>query len=207
MNRALMNLWYRFGTPPWVLGPREELMSFVQARALRPGRALDLGCGEGDNAIFLAQRGFEVTGIDFAPAALAKARAKAERAGVAVRFVEGDLADPAGLRGIEGPFDVLVDFGTFDDLDARQRARCLDNVLPLLRPGGRVFMFCFEWQPRWWERLVGALVGAAGMVRPGEIEERFAGRFRLDCVERKRTDRTLIPATAVYLMTARENAR
>ncbi len=53
------NLAYRFFRMPWEIGPRAELVELVDAGRLRPGRAIDLGCGTGANAVFLAQRGFE----------------------------------------------------------------------------------------------------------------------------------------------------
>lgn len=74
------NLWYRHGTPPWVGEPRRELVQLVTDGTPTPGRAIDVGCGVGDNAIFLAQHGFTVTGIDFAPAAIDRARRKARDA-------------------------------------------------------------------------------------------------------------------------------
>ena len=64
--KAFYELWYRFGTPPWVGQARSELVELVESGEL-PGRAIDLGCGEGDNAIFLAQHGFQVTAVDFSP--------------------------------------------------------------------------------------------------------------------------------------------
>jgi ubiquinone/menaquinone biosynthesis C-methylase UbiE len=66
--KAFYDLWYRFGTPPWVGNARSTLVEMVQTGALLPGRAIDLGCGEGDNAIFLAEHGFQVTAVDFAGA-------------------------------------------------------------------------------------------------------------------------------------------
>ena len=75
--KAFYELWYRFGTPPWVGQARPELVELVESGELLPGRAIDLGCGEGDNAIFLAQHGFQVTAVDFSPAAIDKAKAKA----------------------------------------------------------------------------------------------------------------------------------
>ena len=77
-------LWYRFGTPPWVGQARSELVELVESGELLPGRAIDLGCGEGDNAILLAQHGFQVTVVDFSPAAIAKA--KASKASAEVEF-------------------------------------------------------------------------------------------------------------------------
>jgi methylase of polypeptide subunit release factors len=93
--KTAYNLWYRRGTPPWVGQARAELVQLVESGVLRPGRALDLGCGEGDNAIFLAQHAFAVTALDFAPAAIAKARAMAQAAGVDVDFVVDDLTNSA----------------------------------------------------------------------------------------------------------------
>ncbi len=116
--KLMYDLWYRFGTPPWVMGPRPELVRLVADGTLTRGRALDLGCGTGDNAIYLAQHGFTVAALDYAPSAIAKARRKAAKAGVAVEFVVDDLT---GLRSVRGQFDLLVDYGTLDDLGATQR--------------------------------------------------------------------------------------
>ena len=80
--RRLYDLGYRWLRMPWELGPCAELVASVEGGRLRPGRALDLGCGTGANAGFLAQRGFGVTGVDFAPAALATARQRARAAGL-----------------------------------------------------------------------------------------------------------------------------
>ncbi|MEW5990370.1 MAG: methyltransferase domain-containing protein [Chloroflexota bacterium] len=103
--RAFYDAWYRWGSPPWIGPPRPELVRLVDDGALAPGRAIDLGCGVGDNAIFLARRGFEVTAVDFAPSAVARARANAREAGVAVDFLVDDLTR---LRRVHGEFDLLV---------------------------------------------------------------------------------------------------
>jgi SAM-dependent methyltransferase len=118
--RCLYNTGYCFFRMPWEIGPRPELMELVQIGRLHPGRAIDLGCGTGANAIYLAEHGFTVTGVDFAPAALAGARRKAHLAGVGVHFVEGDLTDLPARLGI---FDLLGDYGIFDDLDNADRTR------------------------------------------------------------------------------------
>ncbi|MBI2830315.1 MAG: class I SAM-dependent methyltransferase, partial [Chloroflexi bacterium] len=73
---------YRYFRAPWDVGAREELVSLVEGGRIKPCRAIDLGCGTGANAIYLAQHGFDVTGIDFSEAAIEKARARAEEAGV-----------------------------------------------------------------------------------------------------------------------------
>ncbi|MEV4895255.1 class I SAM-dependent methyltransferase, partial [Nonomuraea sp. NPDC055795] len=172
-SRHLYNLGYRLARMPWEIGPRAELVELVRSGRLAPGRAVDLGCGTGANAIFLARHGFEVTGLDFASAALAKARRNAARAGTGVRFVEDDLTR---LRQDHGDFDVLVDYGTLDDLSPPRRDRYVDNVVPLARPGARFLLWCFEWQPRRWERL--------RPMEPGEVRERFGAHFAIERLTR-----------------------
>lgn len=73
----------------WTAAPNPLLVS--EARRLRPGRALDLGTGEGRNAIWLAERGWRVTAIDFSEVGLAKARRLARRHGVRVRWLRADV--------------------------------------------------------------------------------------------------------------------
>jgi SAM-dependent methyltransferase len=73
----------------WSANPNRFLVAEVAA--LEPGRALDLACGEGQNAIWLAERGWRVRGVDYSSVAISKARARAEREGLDVDFVEDDL--------------------------------------------------------------------------------------------------------------------
>jgi cyclopropane fatty-acyl-phospholipid synthase-like methyltransferase len=191
--RTPYNLGYRFFRMPWEIGPRQELTELVESGRLPPGRAVDLGCGTGANAVFLAEQGFDVTGIDFAPAGLAKARAAAARAGVSVTFVEADLtALPTDL----GLFDVLVDYGTLDDLSPARRDRYVANVLTLTRPGSRFLLWCFEWPPRRFD---------LNPMAPGEVAARFGETFVVDRIAATPAPnrRRLIPGHAVYLMTRR----
>ncbi|WP_438854530.1 class I SAM-dependent methyltransferase [Agromyces sp. M3QZ16-3] len=186
---------YRFFRAPWEVGARAELVDLVERGVIPPGRALDLGCGTGANAIFLAQRGFDVTGVDFAPSGIAKATRAAEAAGVAVDFLIDDLTD---LRRAQGPFDFLLDYGVLDDLRARDRRRYLRSILPLTRPGTRYLLWGFEYPIRWWERLI------PFFDRPfadGEVAELFGDHFRIATVERRFDPRTWPPGTVTYLMT------
>jgi SAM-dependent methyltransferase len=75
----------------WAARPNRFLVAEVTE--LPSGRALDLACGEGQNAIWLATLGWEVTGVDYSEVAIAKARAQAERDGVTVAFVCADLLE------------------------------------------------------------------------------------------------------------------
>ncbi len=173
--KIFYDLWYRFGTPPWVGQARSELVDLVESGDLLPGRAIDLGCGEGDNAIFLAQHGFQVTAVDFSPAAIAKAKAKARDAGADVDFLIDDLTQ---LANVSGEFDLLVDYGTFDDLSTKDRAAYVDQVRSLAKPAAKFLMWCFEWELKGWERLATAILPFGNIaLRPGDVERWFANMF------------------------------
>jgi len=144
----MYDLLYRFGAP-WEGGPRSELVSLVESRRLDPAklpRAIDLGCGSGANSVFLAEHGFDVTGVDFSPVALSKARALATEHAVTVTFVQGDLT--AGhIPGADGPFDLLVDYGTLDDLKGARRDAMAATIIRLAHPGATFLLWCFCAEP------------------------------------------------------------
>ena len=100
---ALLEQWdtpYRGRQPPlWDAGrPSSELIKAVEGGTIRPCRVVELGCGSGTDAVYLAGRGFDVTAIDIAPTALSLAQEKARKAGASVRWLLADvLALPALL--------------------------------------------------------------------------------------------------------------
>ena len=90
---------YKAGNTPWDTGqPSKELQRTIREAGIQPSRAIELGCGTGTNAIWLAQQGFEVTAVDFSALALEKARQKATEAGVRVQFLEADVLNPSAIR-------------------------------------------------------------------------------------------------------------
>ncbi len=113
---------YRIGLAPWDTGiAATELMDVVEGPSRRePGRALDLGCGTGRNSIYLAQQGWEVTGIDFVGHAIAEARRKACATGLSARFIEGDVTRLEEL-GIGGGYSLLLDFGCYHGVPTGRR--------------------------------------------------------------------------------------
>ncbi len=205
-GRRAYDLVYRWGAP-WETGPREELRSLVRSgrltpRTLPPGRAVDLGCGSGANAIFLAEAGFSVTGIDFSAVALAKARTEASRRGLAnrARFVQADLTAPS-IEGVDGPFDLLVDYSTLDDLRAQGRAAMASTVGRLSRSGSAYLLWCFY-------RPVGevplfSLRGPSRLfappLQPGEEQTLFGEEFVIERLPEPGPER----GAAAFLMTRR----
>jgi SAM-dependent methyltransferase len=139
---------YQDADTPWDTGePDVHLVEFVHSGAVRPGRALDVGCGTGTNAIWLAGQGFSVLGVDLAPLAIEQARAKAAGAKLECRFESLDFLND---RVPGGPFDLVFDRGCFHVFDeAAERERFAEHVASELAPGGR------------WLSLVGSTEGPA----------------------------------------------
>jgi len=174
----------------------------VESGRLLPGKALDLGCGEGDNAIFLATHGFDTTAVDYAPTAIAKAKRKAAAAGATVKFVVDDLTR---LRHVQGQFDLLVDYGTLDDLGKRHRDKYIQQVVPLSRPGGQFLLWCFEWELLAWESVLTSLLPLGKLaLAPGEVDRRFGRHYDIECIGGERNIKGWPRGYAAYLMSRKE---
>jgi SAM-dependent methyltransferase len=191
---------YRYFRAPWDIGARDELKSVVESGRIRPCRAIDLGCGTGANAIYLAQKGFAVTGVDFAQAAIDEAMARAAEADVQVEFVVDDLTN---LQNVSGKFDFLLDYGVLDDLRLRQRDPYVQNMLALTHARSRYMLWGFEYPMRWWERILPfydiAFVS-------GEIEQRFGPHFEIEKIAGNLDWSRFPPGYAAYLMVRKGDA-
>lgn len=135
-SRADVTDWdamYREGTPPWDMGtPKRELVQVLAEGRVPVGTALDLGCGTGADAIYLARRGFEVTAVDCSAMALERAHTRAEMAGALVRFV---LADVFSFGPKAGPFDFVYDGGFYHTERQTELRRYLDLLWRVTKPG------------------------------------------------------------------------
>ncbi|MCB9593115.1 MAG: class I SAM-dependent methyltransferase [Sandaracinaceae bacterium] len=121
---------------PWDDGaPNPHLVAWLDREAPPPGRALDVGCGYGDNAGELVRRGFDVVGFDVSETAVARAR---ERFGDGARFETADarVGDPAWV----GAFDLVVEIYTLQTLPPEARAAVLDRLASWVRPGGTLLV-------------------------------------------------------------------
>mgnify|MGYP001824558624 FL=1 len=113
----------------WSAGPNETFAREVAG--LQPGRALDVACGEGRNALWLAERGWRVTAVDFSPVAIDKARRIGAHRGVEVEWLAADVS--ACQFDAEG-YDLVAVL--FLHTDPEERSRWLQAVLKSLKPGG-----------------------------------------------------------------------
>ena len=120
---------------PWDSGkPDVHLRRFIEDSKIAPCRALEVGCGTGTNAIWLAGHGFEVVGLDISPVAIKRAKVKAREAKANCQFLTADfMKDPAPVS----PFGLIFDRGCFHVFDeANKQAQFVRHVAELLEEGG-----------------------------------------------------------------------
>ncbi len=139
---------YVDGELPWDSGkPDEHLAAVIEAHGIKPGKALEIGCGTGTNSIWLAEHGFEVTGMDISQTAIAQAGEKASAAGVACRLLVGDFM----VDQVPGdPFDFVYDRGVLHVFEGHEElSRFASRVRDVLAPEGM------------WHSLIGSTDGPA----------------------------------------------
>jgi SAM-dependent methyltransferase len=127
--------------PFFVDWPDENLVEWFGRGLLTPGRVLELGCGNGRNAVFLAQKGCRVDAVDFSSKAIGWATERAAAAGAAVRFQCCSVFDAAFTAG---SYDLVYDCGCFHHLPPHRRKDYVDLVARALRPDGSYGLVCFR---------------------------------------------------------------
>ena len=165
---------YQLQNPaPWDIGrPQPAFAALVAQGGLDGSTVLDAGCGTGEHALLMAERGSVVTGIDLAESALQLAKGKAVARGLTVTFKAGDVLTMSLPR--QG-FDAVVDSGLFHVFDDDDRARYVGVLGDVLRLGGTCVLMCFsdrqpgDWGPR--------------RVTRQEIETAFSDGWSVDSLE------------------------
>ncbi len=165
--------FYRVGFTPWEghpigLGLRNLIEGSGESAALPTGSALDVGCGTGDCAIYLAQHGWNVTAVDYVPKPLEKARAKARAAGVSVDFSRADVTQ-LSQSGIGTGFHLIVDNGCIHNMSGSDREAYVREVSAVAAPDARLSIVAFP---------PGGRFGVPG-IDHAEIERRFASGWTL----------------------------
>jgi SAM-dependent methyltransferase len=139
-RRLFFEFAYLFGFKPWDSGVSPpELVEVVEGpKALQPGRALDIGCGTGTNCKYLLDHGWDVTGVDYVPRAIAAAKRKAPGA----KLLVGDVTKLHGL-GVSGPFGLMLDLGCFHSIPDERRDAYVTEAARVAARGATLLMFAF----------------------------------------------------------------
>jgi SAM-dependent methyltransferase len=135
-NMPLEKIPWNSETPP------DALVALVESGRVKPCKAIDLGCGAGNYAVYLAGKGFEVIGIDNSPAAIRIARENANKKGVTGTFLVADVL--GDLDEVKETFDFAYDWELLHHIFPEKRKKYVENVRRILNPGGKYFSVCFH---------------------------------------------------------------
>ena len=175
------------GTPPWDIGrPQQPFVELAEAGVLR-GTVVELGCGTGEHTLLAAEHGCAATGVDISPAAIARARAKAQQRELPAQFV---VDDALNVDALGATFDVVLDCGFYHVLSDGDRTRLAAALRRIMAAGSRYHLLCFS----------DRVPGDAGprRIRQDEIRATFDDGFSVDSIEESWIEATflddLIPA-------------
>jgi len=160
-------------TPPWDIGrPQPAFVELVRAGELNMGGVLDVGCGTGENSLYLAEKGFSVVGVDLSTRAIDAAKAKAIERKLKVYF---RIANALSLDFKNGYFDNAIDSGLFHTFNDNDRVDFASEIALVLKPDGRYFMLCFsDKEPTNW--------GGPRRITKEEIETTFSPFFDINYI-------------------------
>lgn len=134
---------FRFDRVPWDIGEAQPVVRALEADGQISDEVLDIGCGPGENAIFLADRGYRVCGLDAAPAAIDIARGRARQRGLDER-VEFAVADATDLSDYADRFTTVVDSALYHCFPEEQRLQYVTSLHGACRPAARLHLVCFS---------------------------------------------------------------
>ena len=133
---SLDEIPWNFETPP------NELVKLVDSGKVKPCKTIDFGCGTGNYAIYLASRGFNVTGIDISSTAIEIAKENAKKKGITCNFLVADVL--GDLCEVKETFDFAIDWELLHHIFPEQRITYVENVYKLLNPRGKYLSVCFS---------------------------------------------------------------
>jgi len=162
--------------PPWEMGrPHAEFVRLAEQGDIC-GSVLDVGCGTGENALYMASLGHEVWGIDLAPHAVEKAQAKALSRGLSAKFF---IANALELSDLGRTFDSVIDCGLFHTFSDAERLMFAMGLSKVLRRGGTYFVLCMsEHESTGW--------GRPRRVTQSEIRATFGKGWRVNYIREAR---------------------
>jgi SAM-dependent methyltransferase len=166
INQKMYDRAYKFPFQIWTDRRISKEVKQLFGNSGHDRKVLELGCGKGYNSIYIASRGFKVTGVDFSPTAVMKARENASDLINKPDFLVGDVTR---LQLNNEHFDMALDIGCFHCLDANDQSLYAREVGHHIKRGGSLLMWTMNSPPP----------GARALSNPGIIEETFAPYFNL----------------------------
>jgi 2-polyprenyl-3-methyl-5-hydroxy-6-metoxy-1,4-benzoquinol methylase len=128
---------------PWNIEvPPDALVELVDSGKVKPCKTIDLGCGTGNYSIYLASKGFEVTGVDLSPTAIKIVEENAKRKGVKINFLVADIL--GGLNEVKETFDFAYDWELLHHIFPEERKKYVNIVHKILNPNGKYLSVCFN---------------------------------------------------------------
>jgi cyclopropane fatty-acyl-phospholipid synthase-like methyltransferase len=159
------------GQPPWDIGRPQRVVVDLHTAGRIGASVLDVGCGTGENALFLAEHGHEVWGIDVSNVAIERAMVKSHARRLPVVFLAEDALDP---DAVGRTFDTLIDCGCFHTLTDEDRPRYAASMRALSAPDSRMHVMCFsEAEPAGW---------GPRRVTQAELEATFSDDWQIDSI-------------------------
>ncbi|HWA96855.1 MAG TPA: class I SAM-dependent methyltransferase [Pirellulales bacterium] len=140
MERQLFEKMYA-DQAPWDIGRPQQAVIDLAGGGMIRGSVLDVGCGTGDNALWLAAQGHETWGLDYVPVAIERAQRKAAERKLDVHF---ELGNALELATLGRQFDTALDCGLFHTFSDDERPTFVRGLAAVVRPGGRVHILCFS---------------------------------------------------------------
>jgi SAM-dependent methyltransferase len=128
---------------PWnIEAPPDALVELVDSGKVKPCKTIDMGCGAGNYAAYLASKGFDVTGIDISPSAIKIAKENAKKKGVKGNFLVADVL--GDLDEVRETFDFAYDWELLHHIFPDKRRKYVQNVHKILNPSGKYLSVCFS---------------------------------------------------------------
>ncbi len=173
---------YQEGVPPWEIGrPQSWVVELFDQEAFE-GEVLDVGCGTGENALYLSSKGLNVTGVDFSRTAIELAQEKAEQRRLKALFRVGNALK---LSLLKRSFDTVIDSAVFHVFTDKERLLYAESLASILRPKGVAYVVCFsEKEPEGW---------GPRRVTQGEIRRTFQKQFDIALIQRATYETNLRP--------------
>jgi ubiquinone/menaquinone biosynthesis C-methylase UbiE len=180
------------GNAPWDIGRPQGAFIELEREGMIKGKVLDVGCGTGENALFLASKGHEVWGVDIVELAIERAKAKNRRRGLGAHFLVGDALQ---LETLGTTFQTVIDCGFFHILDDEDRGRYVTSTSSVIKPGGTFHMLCFSDKA--------TMVSGPRHLTEQEIIHSFAG-WKVRSIRESHFETNLVPAQVPALLASLE---